>query len=268
VVDAATRNAPPLNGRCYDWRMAYVDPRFFASDAGCLTVSMKKLEALEPALLGKERHVCSPICDVKHTTTELRERLSEHLEKGDSRAAVVVSTTPLLVAAWFDDLDGAVLLRFPDAFVERYALTTGSRLLTVNLYQALRHPRTNEPVVAVDLVPGPNAKGWSNVSPCIAEFVSDDMERIEARKRAIDEAEWRQLDDAAKVRLENLGADTARPGGPLLLGTPVAIGGSPDLFRSATGAGFAALSSQPKPALVFGIIAAILILKMVSTWLK
>ncbi|MBM4777487.1 MAG: hypothetical protein GQE15_07260 [Archangiaceae bacterium] len=242
--------------------MAYVDPNSFASDAGGLTLSLKKLEALEPALLGTERHVCSPVCNVKHTTTELQARLSEHLEKGDSRAAVVVSTTPLLVAAWSDDLDGAVLLRFPGAFVERYSLTPGTRLLTVNLYQALRHPRTKEPVVAVDLVPGPMATGWSNVLPCIAEFVSDDTERIEARKRAIDEAEWRQLDEAAKVRVERLGANTARPGSPLLLGTPVAIGGSPDLFRSATGAGFARLSSRPTPEVVMGIIVAIVILRL------
>lgn len=243
----------------------FMDERSRASNPAGISLSTEKLSHLEPALLGTERFLCSsPVCSMKHTTADLRARLQEHLELGDSRAAVVVATQPLLVAAWSDDLDGAVLLRFPEAFVERYALTPGSRLLSVNTYQALRHPKTREPVVAVDLVPGPEATGWSNVHPCIAEFISDDSTVIDARKRAIDEAEWAKLDVGARKRIEALGVDTARPGGPLHLGTPVPLAASPDLFRAASGAGFSTMSPSRMPLLVGAIVVVAVLTKLLA----
>src|SRR3954468_3482461 len=50
------------------------------------------------------------------------------LERGDGRAAVVVSTEPLIVAAYTDAFDAAVLFRFDPSVVGR-ELRLGDRLL-------------------------------------------------------------------------------------------------------------------------------------------
>ena len=53
---------------------------------------------------------------------------------GDTQPAVVVSTEPLLIAAYSDEMDAVVMLRFPTEFVEKYGLSVGSRLTTSNVY--------------------------------------------------------------------------------------------------------------------------------------
>lgn len=49
---------------------------------------------------------------------------------GDTQPAIVVSTAPLLIGAYSDEMDAVVMLRFPDGFAERYKLTAGTRLTT------------------------------------------------------------------------------------------------------------------------------------------
>ena len=108
--------------------------------------------------------------------------MDEHLQLGDSRAAIVLETSPLLVAAFTDDLDCVVILSFPNHLVEEHRLEPGSRLLTVNTYSE---------ETAIDLFEGPRDHGsWGNYHPAISDFMSDDRDRIEARKASIGEAEW------------------------------------------------------------------------------
>src|SRR5258708_34960921 len=96
------------------------------------------------------------------------EMVDEHLRLGDSRAAVAVRGSPMLVAAYTDELDCVAVLEFPSKFVKRFALEQGSRLLTVNTYTAL-------PSVAPDLFAGSGSLDrWQNFYPLIAEFLSDD----------------------------------------------------------------------------------------------
>ena len=114
------------------------------------------------------------------------QRIAEHLEHGDSRAAIVVSTDPaLLIAAYTDELDCVAMLRLPkEPLVSKYSLLRGSRLLTVNTYK--HNQRLDS-----DLIPGPLAiPRWSGFDPIIADFVTDDMERVEARKAQIVSNEW------------------------------------------------------------------------------
>jgi hypothetical protein len=115
---------------------------------------------------------------------KVADKLDEHLQIGDSRAAVVVSRTPLLVAAYTDELDCVALLGFPAQFLDRFGLNVGTRLLTVNTYWAM-------PQVAADLSAGPAELGrFQNFYPLIAEFLSDDSARIARRKAEIGEPEW------------------------------------------------------------------------------
>lgn len=51
-----------------------------------------------------------------------RYHIRDMLAHGDSRAAVVVSVSPLLVACYCDDLDGVCLLRFPDSLAAGHRL--------------------------------------------------------------------------------------------------------------------------------------------------
>ena len=53
---------------------------------------------------------------------------------GDTQPAIVVSVNPLLIAAYSDEMDAVVMLRFPMEFVEKYNLSVGSRLTTSNVY--------------------------------------------------------------------------------------------------------------------------------------
>ncbi|HET6883385.1 MAG TPA: hypothetical protein VFI31_24760 [Pirellulales bacterium] len=176
-----------------------------ASDPARVALSLEKLAQLSPEPPWWRRQLASLMG--KRSDRELRvQRLTRHLLLGDSRAAVVISLKPLLVAAYSEDIDCVALLRFPDSFADRDHLAKGSRLLTVNVYS-----RT----AAHDLAPGPGATGdWGDFMPVIAEFLSDDVARIEARKREIPEAEWRRATELAELALhdDRIGI---RPGSPL-----------------------------------------------------
>lgn len=144
-----------------------------------------------------------------------RTYIREQLQNGDSRAAVVVSIDPLLVAAYTEDLDCVVMLEFPVHFVDDYGLKIGTKLLTVNTY---RHG--NE--IDADLIPGPRARrAWSGLHPIIAEFVSDDEDRINRRKREISQEEWKRAYQLGKAYLKAR-PGVVRDGRPVLAGQPAA----------------------------------------------
>lgn len=170
-----------------------------ASDPGGLSLSKAKLAVFRRSLNPIER-LCAPL----QTPDAL---IAEHLNLGDSRAAMVVSVEPLLVAAYTDELDCIAMLRFPQLFVQAYALHPGSALLTVNTYgQGSRLSR--------DLVPGPGDLGrWSSFWPHIAEFLSDDRVRIDSRKRSIGDDEWQRTIVLGRQYREQFG-DRARDGSP------------------------------------------------------
>jgi hypothetical protein len=119
-----------------------------ASDPGRISLSHDKLQKFLPELYG-----------VRGLIGRIRARfggfpvlvyLEEQLQHGDSRAAVVVATDPLLVAAYTDELDCVALLRFSEDLVDEYSLKVGTRLLTVNTYK-------NNMVFDPDLDHGPKA---------------------------------------------------------------------------------------------------------------
>lgn len=122
--------------------------------------------------------------------------LNEHLQIGDSRAALLLSTSPLRVAAYSDEFDCAVVLAYDQTAGERIAsgtkdLRAGMRLLSVNTY-------TRAQRLAGDLCHGPaSCERYSNFYPVIADFYSLDTVAIELRKAAIEESEWTRCKVAA-----------------------------------------------------------------------
>lgn len=154
------------------------------STVGHFQWSDAKLRELRPELFGVSGMVYTLFVLLKQQFND-RQFIKECLDGGDCRAAVVMSVNPLLVAAYSDDLDCVVMLRYPPHFVQKYQLVVGTRLLTVNNYATESG--------ATDLSPGPkNTGNWDNIIPTIADFASDDAHQILQIKHKIPPAEWQR----------------------------------------------------------------------------
>jgi hypothetical protein len=197
-----------------------LDDSSFASDPGRIALRHEKMSRLHPEL-----YLYKGLCN------RLKKRFTpqqlywhtyhrEHLENGDSRAAVVISLQPLVIAAYTDEFDCVAMLQFPDFLVSEYALAVGSRLLTVNTYY-----QGHSNLVA-DLEHGSASfyRYW-NFTPFIAEFLSIDFDRIEQRKSEISDEEWARTLELAHAYLAQHGSQF-RNGLPLYCSIP-AIGPIP-----------------------------------------
>ncbi len=129
-------------------------------------------------------------------------RTSAYLRWGDGRAATVVQLSPLIVAAYCDEMDAAILLGFPDAFINQYSLEGGTPLVTANL-----HHRTADGRIVADIAAGPRyCRRFTNVRPLIADFVAAEEGIVEARRRTIAAAEY--------ARCREFGERARRQGNP------------------------------------------------------
>jgi hypothetical protein len=115
-------------------RTRTLDDNTQASDPGGIRISREKLQLISPELC-EPRGLWKLFGGFSPRQQFWQLGLAEHMMHGDSRAAIVVERAPLLVAAYTDELDCVALLSFPQWLAERYALTAGGRLLTVNLYE-------------------------------------------------------------------------------------------------------------------------------------
>ena len=102
-----------------------------------------------------------------------------------------------------DELDCVAMLLFPrEPFIAKYNLVVGSRLITVNMYK-------NNFKFDQDLIVGPfyhyaigsrqHRSRWSGFVPIIADFVTDDLTRVEIRKDHIEEGEWDRAYKMGKI---------------------------------------------------------------------
>lgn len=183
-------------------------------------LSHQKLKALQPELYSSRSwrkflrengyRLSSPDEDADHW----KDYVAENLQRGDCEAAVVVSDSPLLIAAYAGEIDCVALLRFPGQFTAKYDLKIGSRLLAINIYLEWNF------FLPEDLNPGPRQTGkYRNFAPLIAEFLTDDAEIIKDRKAEITQAEWQRAEAFGKEYLKQNG-EKARDGRPLLCHLP------------------------------------------------
>ncbi len=164
-------------------RTRTLDDSTHASDPGGLRLSEEKLRRLRPDLCGWRGKWSKFVSSVGNKLDE-RTYIEEQLVHGDSRAAVVMTVAPLLVAAYTDELDCVAMLRFPDCVARHFSPHPGDRLLTVNCYGG---GGEHSP----DLIVGARQLGrWTRFHPLIADFLTDDRDRLDVRKRQIAEAEW------------------------------------------------------------------------------
>jgi hypothetical protein len=190
------------------------------SKSATLTLSHRKLKALEPELYSSRSwqkflrengyRLAAPNEDADHW----KSYVEENLQRGDCRAAIVVSTSPLLVAAYAGELDCIAMLRFSDQLIPKYDLSAGTQLLAVNLYLEWNF------FLPEDLNPGPRQTGkYRNFAPMIADFLTDDVNLVEEKKAEIAKAEWRRAEALGREYLKRRG-EKARDGRPLLCHLP------------------------------------------------
>ena len=99
------------------------------------------------------------------------------------------------MSAYSGDIDCVVLLRFPREFVADYRLKPGQRLISVNTYRDEEH-------LAHDLVAGPKYTNWTNYSPFIAEFLTNDPERLVALHQSMPEWSWQRCRELTVAALK------------------------------------------------------------------
>ena len=155
-----------------------------ASNPGRVRLSAAKVREFAPRLYLSPGRLGSWVSWLFGMMLMRRAALKMHMRYGDARAAVCVVVKPLIVAAYSDDFDGVVLLQFSPELAQRYKLKAGSTLVTVNTYDLEGKPR-NDIVLA-----GKLNTPFTNFTPVIADFVTDDRERIAELKKTISKEEW------------------------------------------------------------------------------
>ena len=124
---------------------------------------------------------------------------------GDTQPAVVVSTQPLLIAAYSDEMDAVVMLKFPAEFVEKYNLSVGDRLTTSNVYF-----EGNE--CASDISVGENySRQYTDFMPIIQLFLGKNDDKIRAKTELFGEVIWNMVKDKANDYI-SLRPDLCRDG--------------------------------------------------------
>lgn len=124
---------------------------------------------------------------------------------GDTQPALVVSVSPLTVAAYSDEIDGVLMLRFPDDFVEKYGLYPGMRLTTSNVYfRCEQFPD--------DIIVGEHfCRRYNDFLPIVQLFIGKGDEKIKAKTALFGEDVWSRVSEkAAQYAYER--PDTYRDG--------------------------------------------------------
>lgn len=173
-------------------------PNPSASDPGRIELAADKLFLLSPELENDRDAV---------------ERIKWYLWDGDSRAAVVMSIDPLVIAAYTDEFDAVALLAFPPELVKRYALKPGYKMLTVNTYELGEGSASD-----LEKVESFGSR-YRNFTPLIAEFLTRDATRVNERKRQIPREEFDRANLLGERAMKRA-ATRYRNGRPPHSGTP------------------------------------------------
>ena len=119
--------------------------------------------------------------------------IANALLEGDTQPAVVLTKSPLVIAAYSDEMDAVVLLKFPDMFADKYNLSEGTRLTTANIYF-----RSVEGTIADDIFVGKNfTKHYTDFVPIVQLFLGKSDEKIIAKTGCFDSYTWDRVIEKA-----------------------------------------------------------------------
>jgi hypothetical protein len=184
-----------------------INRKSFGSYPGLITLSKDRLRRLCPELFPTWRHPSSVIRWLIGDSLSVVYEIGDILIHGGSGAAVAMSTQPLLVASYSQNIDCVALLRFPDFLVPEHHLQPGSRLLTVlNGYMGGE--------LAGDLEHGPDSRhDLTNFIPFIADFLTDAKVHLEERKAGVADRWWARTQQLGESYMKKWG-QRARDGRP------------------------------------------------------
>lgn len=155
----------------------YHDDSSYATDSVRVELNVDKLKFLNPEIF-------TPFQKVRYKLRRWGlashiEMIAEHINFGDSQGAIVVKTSPLLIAAYNEDIDCIVMLRFEQKIQDKFNFKTKDKLICVNTFGS-------SPNLQSDLIPGENNLGmWTEVYPIIADLISDSKIELERRKNEV-----------------------------------------------------------------------------------
>lgn len=171
--------------------MRFLNPDTVAENPGDIRLSAKKYKQIKKLLGNNAVSFMQSFF--------LKKRINEYLNMGDTQPAVVVSVSPLTVAAYSDEMDAVVMLRFPEVLAEQYALKQGTRLVTSNVYSFRRGFN-----VASDIFIGKNyLNRYSDFIPMVSLFLSDDELFVKNRTKLFDEKVWERVNRKAQRYITN-----------------------------------------------------------------
>lgn len=127
--------------------------------------------------------------------------IGDLLTNGQIQPAVVISVKPFIVAAYDGQMDGTVLLSFPDWLAEKYSLSDGDRLITVNCYykNAFAHHGSQK-----DIFPGTLQAGdWEDICPVVPLFFSEQEEVVKEKCFRIDGETWNRAEERIRKHCED-----------------------------------------------------------------
>lgn len=174
----------------------YTDSSTYASCPGRLKLSESKWKDIKKfyklGLLGRLK------LDRK------KAMVREYISYGDTQPAIVMSVNPLLIAAYSDEMDAVILLKFPCGFAEKNNLKLHDRLITVNTYVRMPSGVGYDRLKSDDIFFGKNYLGrWKDVNPIVGDFISLETVKIEKHKQAIPESLWRYVKALGEDYLNN-----------------------------------------------------------------
>lgn len=118
----------------------------------------------------------------------------EVLKLGDAQPALVISLDPFLIAAYSDEMDAVVMLKFPMELAERYGLSVGSRLAASCVYSEGRRSETSD-----DIFPGEGYSGnYRSFMPIVQLFLASNEDEVKANVSLFDEDRWRRVETLAE----------------------------------------------------------------------
>ncbi len=179
--------------------MKYSDKNSWAGDPGKLILSEVKYQEIADLLKLNEAQL--------KIFKKKKKAIAEHIKYGDTQPANVVSIEPLIISSYSDEIDGVVMLKFPDELARRYNLKIGDKLVTINLYW----PKLMFDY-APDLIPGENcSQSFRDVIPVVGLFVAENEGVCRRKVDLIEPEYWNRLQELTLQYLKDK-PDTYRDG--------------------------------------------------------
>ncbi|MCL2884997.1 MAG: hypothetical protein FWF49_05895 [Oscillospiraceae bacterium] len=155
----------------------YTNPKTVAENSGNLKISKRMLRAACPDMFGT--------FGMKIGCRILYKRMCEFMMLGDAQPAIVWSLSPFLIAAYSDEMDAVVMVRFNSELAKKYGIVKGQHMISINVYLDGKRYGWD---ISEDIKIGSGYLGrWIGFHPHIGDLLSDNTEIIEKHKKNIPE---------------------------------------------------------------------------------